>query len=263
MSYTFYSFKNRTEQDEAMWTEGSFESLVAANQNRRLHGVFDRYLDRPGMKVLEAGCGMGIFVHALREKGHDVLGLDYMASTVRKVRDYDPDFPIEAGDVQELRFEDGTFDAYVSLGVIEHFEEGPQHALAEAYRVLKPGGLAFVTVPCLTLMRRLVAHPMRELFFFFRRLAGKKDYFWEYRYTRKELRRFLEEAGFRIVEETIDDFIPEDDEHHIGLYADYFFLRSRSDEVWKLNLAGRMILRISKLFSPWLVCSGVHLVAIR
>jgi SAM-dependent methyltransferase len=50
-------------------------------------------------------------------------------------------------DALDLRFEDGTFDFVVSFGSIEHFGGRPQAAgaMAEISRVLKPGGIAFVT----------------------------------------------------------------------------------------------------------------------
>lgn len=262
MSYTFYSFRNRTEQDEGMWANQTFDGLVASAKNRKLHRILDKHLPQPG-KVLEAGCGMGTWVHIMKSKGHDVIGIDYMQSTVDKVKEHDETLPVQQGDVNALDFEDNTFDAYVSLGVVEHFQEGPQKALAEAYRVLKKNGVAFITVPYLNVFRRLVTHPMRDVYFALRRLQGRKDYFWEYRYTKKELSDFIEEAGFKIVDVDIDDYIEEDNVHHIGLYADFFFLRSKRDELWELNAPGKLLLRIGKFFSPWLFCSGLHIVAVK
>ena len=261
MSYTFYSFRNREEQDETQWEGQTVEGLIKSSKTRTLMEIFKQYLDKPNMKIIEAGCGMGAWVHNLREMGHDVIGVDYMQSTVDKVKAYDPDFPIQVGDVLNLDFPDNTFDAYVSLGVIEHFREGPQKALWEAKRVLKPNGLAFITVPYLSVFRRLVTHNLRDIYFLIRRLMGKKDYFWEYRYTKKELAHFLKEAGFEIIYTGIDDYIREDKNHHIGLCADFFFLRAKDGEIWELNRIGKMLLKIGKLFSPWFFCSGIHMVA--
>ncbi len=263
MSYTFYSFRDREDQDEGMWANHTLSELINSSRNRTLHGIFDRYMKNSRLKILEAGCGMGIWVHYLREKGHDIIGIDYLKSTIDKVKQFDSTLPVQQGDVNNLDFPDNHFDAYISLGVVEHFQEGPQKALSEAYRVLKKGGLAFVTVPYLNMFRRLVTHPMRNLYFAIRRLKGKKDYFWEYRYTKKELKRFLEEAGFKILEVTIDDYPKEDDSHHIGLYADFFFLRNLEGEMWELNDKGKKLLKFLKLFSPWFICSGLHIVAVK
>ena len=244
MSYTFYSFRDRTGQDEEMWASWSLHKLIESNRNRTLHQIFDKYMKNPPWKILEAGCGMGIWVYFLREKGHDIIGIDYLQSTVDKVKRFDPELPVQQGDVNNLDFPDNHFDAYVSLGVVEHFQEGPQKALAEAYRVLKPGGIAFVTVPYLNMFRRIITHPMRNLYFTIRRLRGKKDYFWEYRYTKKEMIKFLKDAGFSILEITIDDFPKEDKIHHIGLYADFYFLRKEDGDMWELNSAGKKLLSV-------------------
>ncbi|HHS14109.1 MAG TPA: class I SAM-dependent methyltransferase [bacterium] len=262
MSYTFYSFRDRKEQDEFMWADESYEGLLKSSENRNLHRIFSRFLARPGLKIIEAGCGMGTWVTHLKRMGHDVLGVDYMDSTVQKLKAVDPEFPVQQGDVNDLAFPDSTFDAYVSLGVIEHFQEGPEKALAEAFRILKPGGMAFITVPYLSVFRRLFSHPLRELYFLIRRIRGKPKYFWEYRYTRKELKKAIEQAGFRVVHVDIDDYIPEDNVHHIGLCADFFFLRS-SEELWKLNPVGRILLRCGRWISPWFFPSGIHMVAVK
>ena len=46
-----------------------------------------------------------------------------------------------------LPYEDSSISGYLSFGVIEHFIEGPHEALAEAFRVLRPGGIAIITTP--------------------------------------------------------------------------------------------------------------------
>jgi ubiquinone/menaquinone biosynthesis C-methylase UbiE len=67
------------------------------------------------------------------------------------------------GDILDIHYPDSSFDAYVSMGVIEHFEEGPGQALLEAHRVLKPDGLIFVSVPTVNTLRKVVRRPLRTL----------------------------------------------------------------------------------------------------
>jgi glycosyltransferase involved in cell wall biosynthesis/SAM-dependent methyltransferase len=262
MSYSFYSFRNPDEHNLEQWSQRTVEGEVGSCRGRTLEAIFGRHLRDRSIKILEAGCGLGGWVIDLKEKGFQITGVDFDPRIVERVKAHDRRIPVEVGDVCRLRFKDGSFAAYVSLGVIEHFEEGPEQALREAFRVLRPGGLAFITVPYLNGFRKLWVHPLRNLFFGLRRqISGKRDYFWEYRYTRRELADYLEQAGFEIIETTIDDYEPADLKHHIGLYADFFFLRKKKGDIWELNALGRRLLRIARKFSPWLVCSGLHIVA--
>ena len=62
-----------------------------------------------------------------------------------KVPDYNPDI---VGDIHDLPLEDVSQEALICIAVLEHVEE-PHKAMAEMYRVLKPGGYVFIYVPFL------------------------------------------------------------------------------------------------------------------
>lgn len=89
-------------------------------------------------KTIDLGCGEGILVEEFRQKGFDIVGLDYNYQSPHVIR----------GDMTKLSFGDETFDLALALDVIEHlsFEQQSQ-ALAEIWRVLKPGGRAILTIP--------------------------------------------------------------------------------------------------------------------
>ncbi len=76
-----------------------------------------------------------------------LIGLDYAENALRVSKDYDPSLVLATGDVHALPYADNTFGGYLSFGVLEHFEAGMAQPLAEAYRVLKPGGILVLTIP--------------------------------------------------------------------------------------------------------------------
>ncbi|HRO22770.1 MAG TPA: class I SAM-dependent methyltransferase [Promineifilum sp.] len=106
---------------------------------------------------LEAGCGAGYWVAALRAAGRDVEGIEYARDLVELVNEVCPELPVRYGDALAIDCPDNTYASYLSFGVVEHRQAGPEPFLAEAYRVLAPGGKLIITVPYLGPVRRLRA----------------------------------------------------------------------------------------------------------
>lgn len=227
------------------------EDDIALCPLQTIEPVFRAHL--PGdERILEAGCGQGRWVFHLRRLGFDVTGLDLAQSDLERARRHDPSVPVVRGDVLRTAFADARFGAVISLGVVEHFEEGPQAALAEVRRLLRPGGVFLVTVPTQNLLRVAVFNRLKDLQWLVRRLRGTALAFEEYRYSRARFGRILREAGFELLEMHPDDFLPP---RNMGLYTDARFFQHPVNR-WELNGAGRLVSRILDRLSPWLHCSG-------
>ena len=104
--------------------------------------------------VLEGGTGTGYNVLALQEAGYRATGIDYAEQTIARVHSLFPEIDVRVGNIFHLDFEDHTFDAVFSPGVIEHFWNGYSEIIAESYRVLKPGGFLFISTPTMSLLRK-------------------------------------------------------------------------------------------------------------
>lgn len=105
-------------------------------------------------RLLEAGCGQGEIAAGLAGQGHSVVGADLARRALADCRARHPELPLAVGDVGRMPFPDATFDAVVSLGVVEHFEAGPLDLLREQARVLADDGVLFLTVPARSWYRR-------------------------------------------------------------------------------------------------------------
>ncbi len=117
-----------------------------------------RFLSRhlvSGAPVLEAGCGPGRLLHWLREQGYQAVGVDCSLTALAKARAYSPTFRTVQADVQHLPFRAASFGTCLSLGVVEHFPEGPDDCLVEMRRVLRPGGVLVISVPHLNWLARI------------------------------------------------------------------------------------------------------------
>jgi ubiquinone/menaquinone biosynthesis C-methylase UbiE len=99
----------------------------------------------PFARVLDAGCGPGVMTEKLMDRGYVVWGLDFAEPMVRQAREHCGSNHFGVGDIEHMPFPDDTFDAVVSLAVIEYLESDEQ-ALREIRRVLKPGGTAVIAI---------------------------------------------------------------------------------------------------------------------
>ncbi len=139
------------------WSTELTEDIYQPSREGRLfhfQEIFPRHLPSKG-RLLEAGCGIGQIVLALRTRGYDCEGVDFAAQTIDRVRSLLPDLPVRQGDVTRLDVPDHHYQGYISLGVVEHRQDGPEAFLAEAHRVLTQDGVLLVSVPHFHLLRRL------------------------------------------------------------------------------------------------------------
>lgn len=151
-------------------------------------------------KILEAGCGVGYIVHELRLQGFDCEGVDTAVSTIHSIRELMPNLPVSVGDVSHLDVPDNYYSGYISLGVVEHRQEGPEPFLTEAYRVLKKNGIAIFTVPYCNTIRLIKAK-----LGCFSSPPKLDEVFYQYAYTKNELIDLLQQHGFTIVTHTYYD----------------------------------------------------------
>jgi SAM-dependent methyltransferase len=140
---------------------------------------------------------------------------------------------------------------------MEHFEDGCDEAMRETWRVLRPGGLFFFTVPLNNIFRKLVGHPLRELYLRWRGTRGDSIHFAEYRYTPVEVERMLAHHGFTPFLTTWDDFSEKG--MSLGIWADFPPLQGK--ELYEMNVPGRAVAWILNSLSPWLVSAGVLCIA--
>lgn len=97
-----------------------------------------------GKKVLDAGAGTGRLSMKLKKAGAEVTALDLSPEMLDKLRKKDSSIPAIVGDVEEMPFEENTFDMAFSSLTLVHLKK-IEPLLDEVYRVLKDDGI-FVLV---------------------------------------------------------------------------------------------------------------------
>lgn len=199
----------------------------------------------PGARVLDAGAGAGHMANRLAARGYAVVGVDQSEEFVaHATAQAVPGARFQVGDVTRLDFPAGAFEAVVAGEVLEHVAEHVR-AVAELYRVLKPGGVCLVSVP---------ADPT---------LWDDSDDWAGHvrRYTEAELRSLFDGRGFEVVTLFRWGF-PLTRLYHRWVYLPMLRRKSRRDSGpskpltgWKKGVARALAVafRGDRLFdgSPW------------
>lgn len=176
---------------------------------RRAHWVRDAAGFRPGLKVLEVGCGTGFFSEVFLESGVSLHGIDISPDLLTKARERcgDSATEVSAGrradfrvaDVEALPFTDGFFDAAVGIRVLHHLDMEP--AFREITRTLKPGGVIAFCEP--NMLNPQIAI-QKNVPFIKKAMGDTPD---ETAFFKWPLRRFLKRHGYEQISIEPFDFL--------------------------------------------------------
>jgi SAM-dependent methyltransferase len=179
--------------------DDEFSRAVFARRTGEAATFFTPHL-RPGMSVIDCGCGPGSITAALAKivAPGPVIGIDIRENALAQGRTLArqqslANLAFAAASIYHLPFADGSFDAAFTCAVLQHLA-APLDALREIRRVLKPGGIVGVLDGASTITFRYPTNPLLEAF---DKLRGRER---EYRTGHPphalQLRALLREVGF-------------------------------------------------------------------
>jgi ubiquinone/menaquinone biosynthesis C-methylase UbiE len=100
----------------------------------------------PGSRVVDLGCGSGVFTNVLQRRGYRCAGVDLSPELIKIAQAKFPEIEFAEGDVEHLQFADNSFDGVLLSGLIHHFPD-PTRCAAEVFRILRPSGSFFAFDP--------------------------------------------------------------------------------------------------------------------
>ena len=143
MGDSFHSF------EKAGWSDDSvvetYGQLIARLTTQAIPALLDAVAAGRNTRLLDVATGLGDAAAAAAARGATVTAIDFSSAMVQRARRTHPGIEFHEGDAQELPFPDRSFDAVVCNFGMLHFTE-PERSLAEARRVLVPGGRVAFTV---------------------------------------------------------------------------------------------------------------------
>ena len=142
--------------DELVTAEGEFNPFTDAGWQVLQRRFVELGRPRPGLRVLDIGCGTGQSRQLYAQYAAEYTGVDLAEAELARARERFPGDRWLCCDARELPFAAASFDLVAFSSVLHHIEDF-ETALREAHRVLVPGGTAFAFDPNLL-------HPAMALF---------------------------------------------------------------------------------------------------
>jgi ubiquinone/menaquinone biosynthesis C-methylase UbiE len=205
---------NWSEDLEELHEESSRTHFIDAWTRR---AILERMGQLPeGPTIIDVGCSTGYLLEDLRRAipGASLIGVDLVAAGLRKAHENVPEAILLQADACALPLQDASVDAVLSANLLEHVPEDGR-ALAEVFRILRPGRRAVIVVPV---------------------GPGNYDYYdrflgHERRYANGELARKAAAVGFEILEDI-----------HLGapLYPAFWVIKQRNRRRYR-HLHGRAL----------------------
>ena len=171
--------------DQPMGNEGAYPLKYALETVKEADG-----------KILEAGCGAGRILRYFHERGHDILGVDFVSVAIEKLKAADGTLQVEQGDITSLRFPDRAFRYVLAFGLYHNLEHGLEQAISETYRVLEVGGAVCASFRADNVQTRLsdwLADAKKG-----HDSAIARRSFHKLNLSRREFESLFERAGFRV-----------------------------------------------------------------
>ena len=191
---------------------GGENHYINIGSRRNTIRALDKWLLQPRPHIVEIGCASGYMLQTLRQKFPDaaILGADPFQHALNAAAQKVPDVPLLQFDILKCPLPDSFADALVILNVLEHIGDD-EGALAQVFRILRPGGIACIEVPAGPGLFDLYDRTLRH----FRR------------YSMKGLVAKAEHAGFEILERS-----------HIGffVYPAFWAVKKRNRRYDRLPL---------------------------
>jgi len=144
-------FDSVPEYWDKIYSESTFFGYHYQRRRDVIAALISNLPPEDGRVVLDVGCGSGGYFPVYLASGMKVQGVDVSDGMVANAKEIykkhieSGDVCVQSGDIENLAFDDETFDLAVSAGVFMYLPD-MKNALAEMHRVLKKGGFAVLNV---------------------------------------------------------------------------------------------------------------------
>lgn len=222
----------------------AYFSPVTEKRYNELLDSFETY-KRTG-RILDIGCGYGFFLETAKKRGWEVYGTEVSREACDKCEA--KGIKMHYGKFETCDFEDGYFDIVVSFEVIEHLQN-PQEIIKCTNRVLRSGGLLYLTTPNFNSYLRYRLKSNYDVIDYPNHLSY---------YTAVTLRLLVEKFGFKTLSTKTTGISITRSKTSRGESMQQYVSETSDDEMLRYKIEKRRFLRLGKQFiNFWLNAFGI------
>ncbi len=164
-------------------------------------GIFNHFFSTSKKgegKLLDVGCGYGIFLNVAKDKGWDVYGVE-LSKDACQFTQKNLGLNVFCGDLKEAYFPKDYFDVVTLWNILDHTTD-PSKQLLEIKRILKDNGLLFIRLPNFLFQEksRFIGEAFDRIFFGHTYLSRRISVSHLYAFTPSSITNLLERVGFSI-----------------------------------------------------------------
>jgi ubiquinone/menaquinone biosynthesis C-methylase UbiE len=199
-------------RDERHWQDsqgGSLQQRAYARagtqivMQRQFMRVANALNLQPGIRLLDLGCGAGIFLSWLaRQMEGKYYGIDLSLNSAQSAKELSTQLSLAVGDAEVLPYKNESFDRISCNGAAHHLLD-LHSALAEMFRILAPGGILALYEPTSTRLTNAV----RNAFVGFDKYESPADLAHKEEFTSQSVKSTLLKVGFRDIVASRHDFL--------------------------------------------------------
>jgi SAM-dependent methyltransferase len=132
----------------ARWSEQYEKDVRFRRRFQRISRLLDRVLPKPPARILDAGCGTGVFSRFLASRGYVVTAFDSSEEMILHACQLSQGQEIEFqnSNIEEFEAQPGSFEAIVSLSMLEYVDDD-EAAIQKFHSLLKKDGILIISVP--------------------------------------------------------------------------------------------------------------------
>ena len=183
---------------EEVWGWTSPAGKIRAD--RRANYLYSLGKYKKGDKLLEIGCGTGLFTQKVYDATHaDIIATDISEDLLVVARQTHPIAEYKVEDAMNLSFHDNSFDGVYGSSILHHLDM--EKSLKEIYRVLKPGGSAVFAEPNMLNPQILI---QKNVAFIKKALGDSPD---ETAVVRWQMKKMMKDIGYKNIKVFPYDFL--------------------------------------------------------